>query len=171
MQTLIREAIRPDIQAGAQADSVPKQPVNSPTEPVMRDVLVVFADAPEKRLLRWLKPGFRHCFVLMSGGRAGEWICLDPQSHRVACDVWQYSVLFDPEAHYRARGFDCVWVSYPAEVPRRVRLGAFTCVEFVKRLLGISGFWIVTPHQLFCAIKRAETKGYRGRVFFSEKCS
>lgn len=156
MQTLIREAITPALAAA-------KQPVypgaNPPTEPVMRDVLVVFADAPEKRLLRWLKPGFRHCFVLMSGLRAGEWICLDPQSHRIACDVWQYSVLFDPESHYRARGFDCIWVSYPAEVPRRVRLGAFTCVEFAKRLLGISGFWIMTPHQLFCAIKCAETKG------------
>ncbi|WP_417813498.1 hypothetical protein [Thalassospira alkalitolerans] len=171
MQCLMRDAVKPCQEAILTPDQDPPETRDA----AMRDVLVVFADAPEKKLLRGLKPGFRHCFVVMSGARTGDWICLDPQSHRVACDIWQYSVLFDPEAYYRGRGFDCVWVSYPAEVPKRVRFGAFTCVEFVKRLLGISGFWIITPHQLFQALRNPEEIGYRrryqGDVFFSEKCS
>ena len=113
MQCLMRDAVKPCQEPILTPDQDPPETRDA----AMRDVLVVFADAPEKKLLRGLKPGFRHCFVVMSGARAGDWICLDPQSHRVACDIWQYSVLFDPEAYYRGRGFDCVWVSYPAEVP------------------------------------------------------
>ena len=134
MQCLMRDAVKPCQEAILTPDQDPPETRDA----AIRDVLVVFADAPEK-------------------------------------NIWQYSVLFDPEAYYRGRGFDCVWVSYPAEVPKRVRFGAFTCVEFVKRLLGISGFWIITPHQLFQALRNPEEIGYRrryqGDVFFSEKCS
>ncbi|MDP2697596.1 hypothetical protein [Thalassospira sp.] len=130
------------------AETVPEQ-----------DILVVFGDAPEKRFLRLLKPGFRHCFVLFPGARAGEWICLDPQSHRVRCEVWHYSVLFDPAAFYRGIGHQCVWVPYPGEVAKQVRIGPFSCVEFVKRLTGISGVGIVTPWQLYRFLVRQERLG------------
>ena len=135
-------------------------------------VLVVFGDAPEKPLLRFLKPGFRHCFVLVSGARAGEWICLDPQSHRIRCETWCYSPLFDPASYYRAIGHHCVWADYPRSLPRKIRLGPMSCVEMIKRLLGIGGVWIVTPHQLYrTLVKRSESTEKSGQVHFSEKCS
>jgi len=135
-------------------------------------VLVVFADAPEKRLLRVLKPGFRHCFVLVSGVRAGEWICLDPQSHRVRCESWCYSPIFDPAAYYRGLGYHCIWARYPASITRKVRFGPMSCVELIKRLLGISAFWIITPWQLYRHLQqRSEKPDKIGNVFFSEKCS
>ncbi|NIZ01230.1 hypothetical protein [Thalassospira lucentensis] len=135
-------------------------------------VLVVFGDAPEKKLLRLLKPGFRHCFVLISGARAGEWICLDPQSHRIRCESWCYSPLFDPASYYRAIGYHCIWASYPASVAHHIRLGPMSCVELIKRLLGVSGVWIITPWQLYRAlVKRGEKTLTSGDVHFSEKCS
>ncbi|WP_296992907.1 hypothetical protein [Thalassospira sp. UBA1131] len=135
-------------------------------------ILVVFADAPEKRLLRVLKPGFRHCFVLVSGVRAGEWICLDPQSHRVRCESWCYSPIFDPAAYYRGLGYHCIWARYPASITRKVRFGPMSCVELIKRLLGISAFWIITPWQLYRHLLQAsENPDQIGNVFFSEKCS
>ena len=135
-------------------------------------VLVVFADAPEKRLLRILKPGFRHCFVLVSGVRAGEWICLDPQSHRVRCESWCYSPIFDPAAYYRGLGHHCIWARYPASIAHKVRFGPMSCVELVKRLLGISAIWIITPWQLYRHLQqRAENPGQISDVFFFEKCS
>lgn len=135
-------------------------------------VLVVFADAPEKPLLRVLRPGFRHCFMLVSGVRAGEWICLDPQSHRVRCESWCYSPIFDPYAYYQALGYHCVWAGYPQSVARKIRFGPMSCVELVKRVLGISGFWIITPWQLYRHLRKT-TENVRqiGDVFFSEKCS
>ena len=135
-------------------------------------VLVVFADAPEKRFLGMLKPGFRHCFVLVSGLRAGEWICLDPQSHRVKCESWCYSPIFDPAAYYRGIGHHCIWAHYPQIVTRKVRFGPMSCVELVKRLLGISAFWIVTPWQLYrYLLQQGEQAAGTGQVYFSEKCS
>ncbi|MBC05951.1 hypothetical protein [Thalassospira sp.] len=134
-------------------------------------VLVVFADAPEKRLLRVLKPGFRHCFVLVSGVRAGEWICLDPQSHRVRCESWCYSPIFDPAAYYRGLGYHCIWARYPASISRKVQFGPMSCVELVKRLLGISAIWIITPWQLYRHLQKGLERDQIGDVFFSEKCS
>lgn len=134
-------------------------------------VLVVFADAPEKPMLRLLKPGFRHCFVLVSGVRAGEWICLDPQSHRLRLESWCYSPIFDPEAYYRALGHHCVWVSYPRDVTRQVRFGPMSCVEIIKRLLGISAFSVITPWQLYRHLTAAEQVIEIGDLYFSEKCS
>lgn len=135
-------------------------------------VLVVFGNAPEKPLLRVLKPGFRHCFVLISGARAGEWVCLDPQSHRIRCESWCYSPLFDPAAYYRAIGYHCVWADYPASVAHHIRLGPMSCVELIKRLLGVSGFWIVTPWQLYrTLVKRSDSTLTSGNVYFSQNCS
>jgi hypothetical protein len=139
------------------------------TEALDVSVLVVFADAPEKRILRFLKPGFRHCFLLVSGVRAGEWICLDPQSHRVRCENWCYSPIFDPCAYYRAMGHHCVWATYPQSVRRKTRIGPMSCVELVKRVLGIPAFWIVTPWQLYRHLqKSAEHQAIRGNAIFSE---
>lgn len=135
-------------------------------------VLVVFADAPEKRVLKFLKPGFRHCFVLVSGVRAGEWIFLDPQSHRVRCESWCYSPIFDPCSYYRSIGHHCIWASYPQSVAQKIRIGPMSCVELVKRLLGLSGFWIVTPWQLYRHLqKQSDATAEIRNVHFSEKCS
>lgn len=121
------------------------------------EVLVVFGDAPDKRTLRFLKPGFRHCFVLIAGTRAGDWICLDPLSHRLTCHIWRLSPMFDPAAHYRHLGQTCLWVKAPRHIARRSRIGLFTCVELVKRMLGIRGFWVVTPWRLYRHLDAAKT--------------
>jgi len=135
-------------------------------------VLVVFADAPEKRFLKFLRPGFRHCFALVSGVRAGEWIYLDPQSHRVRCESWCYSPIFDPCSYYRAIGYHCVWATYPQSVAQKIRIGPMSCVELVKRLLGLSGFWIITPWQLYRHLQKQGAFGAQTEnVSFSEKCS
>ncbi|MHC8494448.1 hypothetical protein ACTU44_17290 [Thalassospira sp. SM2505] len=162
--------------ADASNDTSLDQWISQSTSAREVSVLVVFADAPEKRLLRLLKPGFRHCFVLVSGLRAGEWICLDPQSHRVRCESWAYSPIFDPAAYYRSIGHHCIWAHYPHMVTRKARFGPMSCVELVKRLLGISAFWVITPWQLYRHMYAQSQTGRdrtaeNGHVYFSEKCS
>ncbi|MCC9623944.1 hypothetical protein LPB41_19875 [Thalassospira sp. MA62] len=134
-------------------------------------VLVVFADAPEKPLLKLLKPGFRHCFILISGQRAGEWICLDPQSHRIRCESWCYSPLFDPAAYYRALGHACIWARYPEQVSPRIRFGVMSCVELVKRVLDVRDVSVLTPWQLYRHLQGHNNAAETDRAFFSEKCS
>jgi hypothetical protein len=45
---------------------------------VAQEALVVFEDRSDARLLRWLRPGFRHCFCLTDRGN-------DP--HRGICSA------------------------------------------------------------------------------------
>ncbi|OKH89124.1 hypothetical protein LF95_03480 [Thalassospira sp. TSL5-1] len=113
-----------------------------------RRVLIVFADAPEKWLLRWLPKAFRHCFAVLETSEAGCWIYLNPASHRLECTLWRFSSLFDPAAHYRARGHKCLWVTVPSDNLPRLRLGLASCVGVMKHLLGISAWWVVTPRGL-----------------------
>src|SRR5215213_11664871 len=47
-----------------------------------REALVVFEDRADARALRWLRPGFRHCFCLAGDGR--RWTLFDPLKGRFA---------------------------------------------------------------------------------------
>jgi hypothetical protein len=90
--------------------------------------------------------GFRHCFVALNDGRA--WIELDPRGDglRVSAEV---AAAVDLAAHYRALGYAVV-VTQPAAATQRYRLPwVFTCVETVKRVLGLLGWWLWTPYQLY----------------------
>ncbi|RCK44217.1 hypothetical protein TH25_20160 [Thalassospira profundimaris] len=114
-----------------------------------RRVLVVFADAPDKWLLRLLPRAFRHCFAVLETGEAGCWIYLNPASHRLECALWRFSDVFDPAAYYRARGHYCLWVTVPSDNLPRLRLGVASCVGVIKHVLGISAWWVVTPRGLY----------------------
>ncbi|MEO3429725.1 hypothetical protein AAFN88_12745 [Pelagibius sp. CAU 1746] len=92
------------------------------------------------------RPGFRHCFVAVNDGRA--WIVIDPCSDgtRISADV---AAAVDLAAHYR--GLGCTVVETAVAQSRR-RYGlpwAFTCVEAVKRILHVHGWWLWTPYQLY----------------------
>jgi len=111
------------------------------------------------------RPGFRHCFVALNDGRA--WIVLDPRGDglRVSAEV---AAAADLAGHYRALGYAVV-ATRPATAAQRYRLPwAFTCVETVKRVLGLHGWWVWTPWQLYRRLERdnngkhllaAETEG------------
>lgn len=97
------------------------------------------------------RPGFRHCFVALNDGRA--WIELDPRGDglRVSADV---AAGFDLAAHYRALGY-AVAAANVAERRQCYRLPwAFTCVETVKRVLGLRGWWVWTPYQLYRRLEK-----------------
>jgi hypothetical protein len=59
------------------------------------------------------------------------------------------------------------WVKYPdatiipvtvlmkaRKARKAFHIGPFSCVEFTKAALGISNFWLRTPHQLFKYLQR-----------------
>jgi hypothetical protein len=97
------------------------------------------------------RPGFRHCFVALNDERA--WIVLDPRGDglRVSAEV---AATVDLAAHYRALGYIVV-ATRPADAARCYRLPwAFTCVETVKRVLGLHGWWLWTPYQLYRRLEK-----------------
>lgn len=120
--------------------------------PLYARALVVFGGGSGVRWLRWLKPGFRHCFVAVDDGI--EWLTVDSLLHRLEIRASGLPSAFDLAAEYRRRSLAVVEV-VPAPVPlRRAPLGLFTCVETAKRLLGIRARWILTPWQLHCWLRR-----------------
>ena len=122
--------------------------------------VVAFADAERPRWLRLLAKGFRHCFALVCS--SGRWVVINPMSH------WTDVVVLAESADgatademvrtLEARGFAAVACAV-AEPARRAGLPApFTCVEVVKRILGIQEPLVLTPRQLFRFIEHSHSK-------------
>lgn len=110
-------------------------------------VLVVFGGACALPWLKLLRPGFRHCFLLRRFPEG--WLLYDPRSDRTELELWPAC---DPNLvikHLKKRGYTALSVTLPTAERRAVPLGPFTCVEAVKRVLGIRRRRVVTPWQLY----------------------
>ncbi|MCW9040841.1 MAG: hypothetical protein OQJ76_10155 [Rhodospirillales bacterium] len=119
--------------------------------------IIVFTDNTDIWWLRFLKRGFRHCFALVrvGGMEDGQWVVIDPLSHRMEIGAIPARPDFDPAAWYRARGH-VVAVAPILPGPRRpAPWGPFTCVEAIKRLVGITDRRVVTPWGLWNKYKKS----------------
>ena len=90
---------------------------------------VIFTDNTDLWWLRLLKPGFRHCYLLLSGRGGRCWL--------LRC--YENCLIFPVKIK---------------NAPRKCAPpGFFTCVEMVKRVLGIHDFRVITPYQLYKKLK------------------
>lgn len=108
---------------------------------------VVFSDHTEMWWLRALKPGFRHCFVALAGERG--WVVIDPLAHYTEVAPLDVPAECDLAAWYRSAGLIAI-DTIPRLPPRTlapVRL--HSCVETVKRVLGLHAPLVMTPWQLY----------------------
>ena len=109
---------------------------------------VVFSGQTEISWLRFLKPGFRHCYVLLHDGE--RWTSVDPLSHVTEISVHHHVPSdFDLPAWLAARGNRVVKAPLRRDVTKAAPFMLFTCVEAVKRVLGIHKRAIFTPWQLY----------------------
>lgn len=122
-------------------------PPRPPAAPIYQEALVVFSGNSDIWWLRWLKRGFRHCFIAFNDGR--HWITLDPLSHRTEVKVQDVPADFNLAAYYESREMRCVTARLQATPLKCAPPGLFTCVEAVKRALGIRAPGILTPSQLY----------------------
>ena len=109
---------------------------------------VVFSGHADLPLLQMLKPGFRHCFVLLKDG--SNWLSLDPMLHHMDMRIHHHvSTDFDLPSWLENRGLTVL----PANLNRNKKNPApcsiFSWVEAVKRVLGIHARFVFTPWQLY----------------------
>lgn len=108
---------------------------------------VVFNGKADVAWLKLLRPGFRHCFVLLFDGR--HWLSVDPMLNHMDVQYQKVPSDFDLPDWLKERGNIVV----PALLDRSKNAIApwrpFTCVEAVKRVLGIHARWVLTPWQLY----------------------
>ena len=109
--------------------------------------LVVFSGTADLRWLALLRPGFRHCFAAIESGR--HWVVYNPLSHWTEIAVLENTRGDALAAWYRQHGLTVVrWARRPP-APEPAPLGLYTCVEAVKRVLGIHAPWVITPWNLY----------------------
>jgi len=128
-----------------------------------RCALVVFGDRADLPWLKILKRGYRHCFVLIEGqvhgreahkGEGGFWVVYNPLSH---CTELGIVAGLDTPAittHYRALGHRVLQTRVTHPPKRCAPWRPYTCVEAVKRVLGLRAPGVFTPWQLFQAVNR-----------------
>ncbi len=118
-----------------------------------RQAWVVFNGQADVPWLRFLRPGFRHCFVLLRDG--ASWVSVDPMLNRMdVCVHHHVPVEFDLPRWLAQRGQRVIPAALDISRKRPAPWRPFTCVEAVKRILGVHARHILTPWQLYRYLTR-----------------
>jgi hypothetical protein len=128
-------------------------------DPPPAPALVIFTDGTRPWWLRLLRPGFRH--VLIALARPGHWVIVNPLSHRATVDLVPGEDGAALAAWFRAQGHTVVETVTRRPPRREAPWAPFTCVEVVKRLLGLHARWVLTPHALYQALQPARRSSGR----------
>ena len=112
-----------------------------------RLAVVGFAGHAELAWLRLLKPGFRHCLVALH--EPAGWIVYDPLAHATEFALLPLEAAADPFAWLLGHGYLPVPARRRPPLRRPLAPAPFTCVEAVKRALGLRAPLVLTPWQLF----------------------
>ncbi|MBU6235264.1 MAG: hypothetical protein KGQ41_05420 [Alphaproteobacteria bacterium] len=113
----------------------------------MREVYVAFSGKADVWWLRFLKAGFRHCFAIVREEHG--WLVIDPLLHKMDVLTASQDPAFDMPQWLRARGYRVVKATVSAPPMRALYPAPFTCVEAVKRLIGLQAWAVFTPWQLY----------------------
>ncbi len=118
----------------------------STIRPVGQSLAVVIFGSSRLSYLQILKPGYQHCMIATQD--VGQWHLMDPLSNGLAVVALGPANVEDIVGSFQAQGFDAVPVQRRAPIAREMPIAPFTCVEAVKRALGLHARWVVTPWQL-----------------------
>ena len=128
---------------------------NDNNEEISQDAWVVFSGETDLPWLKFLKPGFRHCFVLMNDGE--RWISIDPLSPYTEVQVYHHLIpSFDLPLWLESRGYKICKTPINRNHKKAAPVMVFTCVEAIKRLLGIHKRFVFTPWQLYQNLTNAK---------------
>ena len=118
----------------------------------MQRAWVVFNDEGSIWWLRWLRPGFRHCFVIINDD--DHWIAIEPLASCLEVSVLPPPPDFNLPDWFRGQGHHVVPAGLVRQVESIAPLAFLNCVEVVKRVLGLRMMHIVTPYQLYRHLMR-----------------
>ena len=105
---------------------------------------VAFGGTRTRWWMRFLKKDFYHCALVLGNGR--DWILIDPLVHFTDLIILKnVSVL----KALKAKGYRLVRTTPRIPDLTGIQFRPLTCVEVVKRFLGINQAKIWTPYQLF----------------------
>lgn len=102
---------------------------------------------------KWMKPGFRHCFVAVPDDRGDGWNIVEWCWGRLCVDRADVSGLVERLVANDGR------IAVEARIRRGrgrfpVALWPMSCVTMVKAVLGINAPLVMTPHRLYRLLSR-----------------
>lgn len=112
-----------------------------------RRALVLFGGEPQLAWLRALRPGFRHCAAILQCGAV--WVIYNPMSNATEVATLPACAEADLAARLGAAGYRVVATDVAAPWPAPLPWRPFTCVEAVKRAIGLRAAAVLTPWQLY----------------------
>jgi len=117
------------------------------TNPLQDKALVVFTNNTDLPWLRILKPGYRHCFAVVQKG--DYWVTYEPLCHRTHFDVFSGMETQEIITRFQELGLIVVETRIMIPQPKLAPIGPYSCVEAIKRILGVHKRLVFTPWQLF----------------------
>lgn len=119
---------------------------------------VIFEHDTSLWWLRFLRRGFRHCYVILEFSAADGaffWLELNPMSNQTYAFIHNSELAIDYISYLQKQEYIhiCPFEFKPAPL-KCAPFSIFSCVEFVKRILGIHDFGIITPYQLYNKLKK-----------------
>lgn len=111
--------------------------------------IVAFGGQPTFWWMHFLKKDFYHCLVVL--GKDGKWVMIDPLCHYTDLIMIEQG---DVLSFLHAQGYRTLLVPMHYPQTHGLQLTPYTCVETVKRFLGIDKPFILTPYQLYQYLKK-----------------
>ncbi len=137
---------------------------NSPSQ---QKTWIVFSGETDLPWLKVLKKNYRHCFVLINDGI--NWITLDPLASYIDVQIHRHlAESFDLPTWLESRGAKVIAAKVNRVHKKPAPIMFFSCVEFIKRSLGIHSRFIITPWQLYRYLEQQqshkEVTPYKGEL-------
>ena len=111
------------------------------------EILVVFTDQTDLWWLKFLRRGFRHCFILIRF--ADVWISVDALAHKTEVMRIDIPDHFSLMQWLENQGETVIKTQITPAKLKPYSPSFFTCVENVKRIIGIRKPFIITPWRLY----------------------
>ena len=109
-----------------------------------KKAIVAFGGKPTLWWMRFLKKDFYHCIVALGGD--DEWVVIDPLLHFTDLIVVKHAQI---DSFFKKRNYRIVETEIKEPKKIRLRVIPYTCVETVKRFIGVENAFILTPYSLF----------------------
>ena len=114
---------------------------------------IVFTDNTSLWWLKFLKSGFRHCYVLIEF-KENQWLEINPMSNQLFISVRKIENKEDYFSYLRKKSQAKIIKTRIFQAPLKTApIGVFSCVEMIKRLVGIHSFFTITPYRLYNKLK------------------
>ena len=124
----------------------------SSTGPSAGRALVAFGGSADLKWLRVLRPGYRHCFALLESH--GQWVLYNPLSCGTEIEVWPGEQEENLRAWLVQNGYEIIEDQIRPLRAKPFGWAPFSCVEAVKRVLGLRAPGVFTPWQLYRHLKK-----------------